>query len=72
LIHVDKRALPAIGTDESYSLKITPQQININAPNTTGALHAFETLIQLLQKNNNAFSFPCVVLKTLQGFNGVD
>ncbi|PVX47900.1 hexosaminidase [Flavobacterium sp. 103] len=44
--------------DESYLLDITPSKITINATTDVGALHALETLLQLLQNNSNSFYFP--------------
>ncbi len=44
--------------DESYHLDIKQNQITINATSDLGALHGLETLLQMLQNNNNTFSFP--------------
>jgi hexosaminidase len=44
--------------DESYLLDITATKITINATTDLGALHALETLLQLLQNNTNSFYFP--------------
>lgn len=44
--------------DESYHLDIKQNQIIINASSDLGALHGLETLLQLLQNNNNSFYFP--------------
>ena len=44
--------------DESYSLDITADKITLNATTDVGALHGLETLLQLLQNNNNSFYFP--------------
>ncbi|AOW10573.1 beta-N-acetylhexosaminidase [Flavobacterium gilvum] len=44
--------------DESYMLDITANKITINATTDVGALHALETLLQLVQNNNNSFYFP--------------
>ena len=44
--------------DESYSLDITSNKITINATTDIGALHALETLLQLVQNNANSFYFP--------------
>jgi hexosaminidase len=42
-------AVQTLSEDESYSLKITPDDAEIDAPNDLGALHGLETLIQLVQ-----------------------
>ncbi|CAN1556316.1 Chb N-acetyl-beta-hexosaminidase [Flavobacteriaceae bacterium] len=44
--------------DESYLLDITKNKITINATTDLGALHALETLLQLLQNDSNSFYFP--------------
>jgi hexosaminidase len=44
--------------DESYHLDIKQNHITINATSDLGALHALETLLQLLQNNNTSFYFP--------------
>lgn len=44
--------------DESYHLDIKQNQITINATNDLGVLHGLETLLQMLQNNNNSFYFP--------------
>ncbi|WP_337966493.1 family 20 glycosylhydrolase [uncultured Flavobacterium sp.] len=44
--------------DESYHLDIKKNQITINATSDLGALHGLETLLQMLQNNNNSFYFP--------------
>jgi len=44
--------------DESYHLGIKKNQITINASSDLGALHGLETLLQMLQNNNNSFYFP--------------
>ncbi|MTH15350.1 family 20 glycosylhydrolase [Flavobacterium sp. LC2016-01] len=44
--------------DESYHLDVKQNKITINATSDLGALHGLETLLQLLQNNNNSFYFP--------------
>lgn len=44
--------------DESYLLNIENNKISITATTDLGALHALETLLQLLQNTSNSFSFP--------------
>ena len=62
LVHVKKIVLPAIGTDESYSLNVTNSHIILDAPTTAGALHGLQTLLQLCTKNGNEFSFPSITI----------
>jgi hexosaminidase len=68
LIHINKTALPVVGADESYSIKISGTQILLEAPNTTGALHGLETLLQLVVNSNNKFYFPAVVIEDAPRF----
>lgn len=49
--------------DESYQLDIQSNKITINATNDLGALHALETLLQMLQNNSTSFYFPMVEIK---------
>src|SRR6478609_6165302 len=44
--------------DESYLLNVTANKITINATTDLGAMHALETLLQILQNNSNSFYFP--------------
>lgn len=44
--------------DESYHLDIKQNKITINATSDLGALHALETLLQMLQNNSTSFYFP--------------
>lgn len=44
--------------DESYHLDIKQNNITINATSDLGALHALETLLQMLQNNSTSFYFP--------------
>ncbi|TDO73502.1 hexosaminidase [Flavobacterium chryseum] len=44
--------------DESYHLDIKQNRITINATSDLGALHALETLLQMLQNNSTSFYFP--------------
>ncbi|MEO8254809.1 MAG: family 20 glycosylhydrolase, partial [Flavobacterium sp.] len=49
-----------ITEDESYQLTVISNKITINATTDLGALHALETLSQLLQNNATQFYFPSV------------
>lgn len=67
-ITVAKKAVTAIGIDESYSIDITTSKIILNAPNTLGALHGLETLLQLAGKKDGNFYFPLVTIKDTPRF----
>ena len=62
VLRIKKVVLPAIGIDESYSLKITSRQIVIEAATTAGALHGLQTLLQLYAKNSDELLFPTLMI----------
>ena len=49
-------------SDESYTLTITPVGATIDAPTVPGALHALETLVQLVQTGPGGFILPAVTI----------
>ena len=51
-----------INQDESYQLEIQSNKITINANSDLGAMHALETLLQLLQNNSTSYYFPTVTI----------
>lgn len=57
-INCDKSGKIGLYEDESYHLDIKQNQITINATSDLGALHGLETLLQMLQNNDNSFYFP--------------
>ena len=61
-ITVIKTQLPVIGADESYSLSVTANRVNLNTATTSGALRGLETLLQLLVQKNDGFYFPAVII----------
>ena len=69
-VTVDKAVLPSIGEDESYSVIVTSDRVDLRAPTTLGALHGLETLLQLLTKNKNGeFYFPLVSIHDAPRFS---
>ena len=58
-----------IHEDESYRLEITSSKITINATSDLGALHALETLLQLLQNDSTSYYFPIAVIEDFPRFN---
>jgi hexosaminidase len=54
--------------DESYSLEINSNKISINATSDLGALHALETLLQMLQNNGTSFYFPTAIISDFPRF----
>lgn len=63
LIHFDSVSSLNLSEDESYSLKITPSKIIINAATDVGASYALTTLLQLLSYDKDAFYFPTLSIK---------
>ena len=57
-----------INEDESYQLEIKSDKIIINAPSDLGAIHALETLLQLLQNNSNSYYFPTATISDFPRF----
>jgi len=54
--------------DESYVLDVKKDKITINATSDLGALHALETLLQLMQNNSNSFYFPVSTISDFPRF----
>ncbi len=52
--------VPILGEDESYVLDVTAGQVVLLAPTVIGALHGFETLLQLLQSDSAGWYWPVV------------
>jgi len=63
LISVEKTAEIKLGIDESYEISISNNQIKIVAKTDVGAMHALNTLMQLLTVNNGSFVFPTVTIE---------
>ncbi|MDI1303531.1 MAG: family 20 glycosylhydrolase [bacterium] len=57
-----------INEDESYQLEIKSNKIIINATTDLGALHALETLLQMLQNNSTSYYFPTAIITDLPRF----
>ena len=46
--------------DESYTLLVTPQKVELNAETDLGAIHGLQTFIQLLKVDEQGYYFPAV------------
>ncbi|TRX22847.1 family 20 glycosylhydrolase [Flavobacterium franklandianum] len=57
-----------INQDESYQLEIQSNKITINANSDLGAIHALETLLQLLQNNSTSYYFPTATISDFPRF----
>jgi len=51
---------PTLGENESYTLDVTPESASIKAPTRAGALHALETLGQLVTLGKEGFEIPAI------------
>lgn len=61
-VRIDHPALDvqALEEDESYTLDVTGSGVRIAAPNELGAMHALETLMQLVQPAGDHYELPAV------------
>ena len=59
-IYCERTGKISLNEDESYHLSVLPNIITINATTDLGAMHALETLSQLLLNNGTQFYFPGV------------
>jgi hexosaminidase len=59
-ITVDAVGELRLGEDESYRLQVTQEAISLEAKTDIGALRGLETLLQLLQLDENGVTFPVV------------
>lgn len=62
VVVVKVKASAGIGVNESYSLRVNEKQTVINAETTIGALCGLQTLIQLADKDDSGYFFPCVAI----------
>ncbi|RXS94280.1 beta-N-acetylhexosaminidase [Silvibacterium dinghuense] len=60
--------MPALGIDESYTLDIRAGKVQLQAANVFGAMHGFETLLQLVQASGDGFSLPFVHIQDAPRF----
>jgi hexosaminidase len=70
VVHVDHDSKPVqeLGEDESYVLEVTPAGASIIAPNDLGALHGFQTFLQLVSVAPDGFAAPAVTIKDTPRF----
>jgi len=63
LVTVKAKSNPEIGEDESYKLEVTGNHLELTAQTTEGALRGLESLIQLADKDEQGYYFPCVMIE---------
>ncbi|MGI4830624.1 MAG: beta-N-acetylhexosaminidase [Janthinobacterium lividum] len=65
----DGSAVQSLEEDESYSLTSTPTSVHIQAGTTLGALHAMETLLQLVQPEGTGYAIPSLTIQDQPRFH---
>ncbi|MEZ5306268.1 MAG: family 20 glycosylhydrolase [Pyrinomonadaceae bacterium] len=65
MIDVDSggNAIPKLGDDESYELRVESDAVVLNAETSVGAMRGLETLLQLVEADEDGFYFPLVSIK---------
>jgi hexosaminidase len=58
VIQVNRPGEVKLNEDESYTLDITQDKINLKAETSLGAMHGLETLLQLLSHDDGNYYFP--------------
>ncbi|SEG15902.1 hexosaminidase [Bryocella elongata] len=61
-------AVQAVDEDESYKLDVSASGIRITAPNELGAMHALQTLIQLVQPAGDHYEISAVSIQDAPRF----
>jgi hexosaminidase len=54
---------PRLGEDETYSLTVTPEYVQLNAETDIGILRGLETLLQLVRADKGGYYFPAVTIE---------
>jgi len=60
LIHVRRPGKLKLGEDENYAIETNTTQVVITTATDLGAIHALETLLQLVSTDTNGYYFPGV------------
>lgn len=53
----------ALEEDESYLLQVTSTGVQLRSPDSLGALHGLQTLLQLVQLGPNGFAAPAITIE---------
>lgn len=61
-------AIQSLDEDESYSVAITPQSATLTAATDVGAMHAMETVLQLVETSSGKCSLPAVTIQDAPRF----
>ncbi len=57
------KEIPALGENESYRIDITSRQAILSAPTVVGAIRGLETVLQLLDADQNGYYLPGVQIQ---------
>ncbi len=53
---------PSFGDDESYTIRISRNQIRVKAPSETGIIYGLETILQLAEERNGKWVLPVLTM----------
>ncbi len=59
-LKVNRKAIVRLGENESYSIKVLAESIEVESPTDLGAKHALETLLQLVEIDETGYYIPSV------------
>jgi hexosaminidase len=62
-INVKREGMVVLKEDESYKLRISNKEILIDSETDLGAMHGMETLLQLLNSDDEGYYFPAVEIE---------
>ena len=68
IIHVNRPGKVKLGEDESYSIKVTPDRITLNAEDDIGALHGLQTLRRLVLADDDGYYIPATEIEDTPRF----
>ena len=60
LIDINREGFLVLNEDESYNIKISADQILLQAETDIGAIRGLETILQLLTADGNGYYFPVI------------
>lgn len=63
VIEVERPGKVELGEDESYTLEISPEKVRLQAMTDIGALRGLETLLQLLDADEEGYFFPAISIR---------
>ncbi len=67
-IGADGSPVQGVEDDESYTLEVNATAVRIQAADTLGAMHALQTLVQLVQPGDSGYVVPAVTIQDAPRF----